>query len=436
MATNAAVKAFVDQVMGSDATDAEKIRRITEVANREGVSLDQIVQSTDFSVDQIQSSLDSAGVTFTTPSPATALVDTPTEQIPTSAPVDVFDANSTDEEINAFVQQVMASGVTPDEQIQTIMEAANNAGISVDRLSGAIGRDPQNIRSALSRVNGRIGPEQLSAQSTNEEINDFVTQIQGSGISQEQATQSIANMATNAGISLEQLSGATGSSPQVIQQALTSAGAQIGPTTFGLQPAEQALLEGAQLGLNQVGTTQQQVSDLFGTGTQGLQPFVEPGQLASQQQAALSGVLGPEAQAQAFADFSASPGQAFLQEQGERGITRNAAAIGGLSGGNVQQELIRFGQGLAAQDFGNQFARLGEVAQTGFGAATNIAGLQGEQAGLQGQLGAFGASIPIGASQLVAANRFQAGRDIAQQIGGTSAVPGSGPCPRLGSRGI
>lgn len=103
-----------------------------------------------------------------------------------------------------------------------------------------------------------------------------------------------------------------------------------------------------------------------------LNPFAQGGEQAFQQQLAFSGALGPEAQAAAYEGFTASPGQEFLRSQGERSITRNAAATGGLGGGALLADLQEFGTGLAAQDFQNQFNRLGQLAGRGQQAATNL----------------------------------------------------------------
>jgi len=87
---------------------------------------------------------------------------------------------------------------------------------------------------------------------------------------------------------------------------------------------------------------------------------LDPG-TAQLQLEALSGASGPEAQTQAFQAFQDSPEQAFLRGQGEQGLLRNQAAIGGLGGGNVRRELQRQAIGLASQDFSNRFNRLGAV---------------------------------------------------------------------------
>jgi hypothetical protein len=110
-----------------------------------------------------------------------------------------------------------------------------------------------------------------------------------------------------------------------------------------------------------------------------LSPYATQGQGASGVMAALSGAMGADAQAQAFADFQASPGQSYLIDQGEKAILRNSAATGGTRGNNVLQELQQHGIGLAAQDLNDQFARLGNVADRGYSASSSIAGLRSTQ---------------------------------------------------------
>ena len=199
----------------------------------------------------------------------------------------------------------------------------------------------------------------------------------------------------------------------------TAAGLQAQPQ-YGLQGAEQAALTGAGLGLQNLGGTQSQVENIFGRGAQNLQPFQQQGSQAYDLQAALSGAMGPEAQAQAYQQFQRSPGQQFLQQEGERALLRNAAAIGGLGGGNVRRSLLEYGQGLAQQDFANQFDRLGQLSSAGLNAASTGAQLQGQQAGIQANLGQYGAQIPVQTGAAIAQNRFQTGRDIGAARADTS----------------
>ena len=74
-----------------------------------------------------------------------------------------------------------------------------------------------------------------------------------------------------------------------------------------------------------------------------------------------------------------------MREQGLRGIESQAAVTGGLGGGQRLRELTRFSQGLALQDFGNQFNRLGAVTGTGLTAAGALGGVSGTAAAGQSQ---------------------------------------------------
>lgn len=220
----------------------------------------------------------------------------------------------------------------------------------------------------------------------------------------------------------------------------------------------QGILSGPGAGYNMggiQGSIQQGVQGVqgsIGQGVQALNPFAQQGGQAMNLQAALAGALGAPAQSQAMANFQESPGQAYLRQQAEQALLRNQAAIGGLGGGRVRQELQRQAEGLASQDFQNAFARLGGLSQLGASAAANQGQLYGQQAGLQGQLygqqasiqgqlegqgmvnenarrlalaqmasqaGAGAADISYGTGQRVGADRLQTGRDIATSVGGT-----------------
>jgi len=145
------------------------------------------------------------------------------------------------------------------------------------------------------------------------------------------------------------------------------------------------------------------------TGT--LDPWAQGGQAAFEKQQAMSGALGPEAQQAAYDEFSASPGQDYLQEQMRREGENYATSIGQTQGGNVLAELQRRALGLAQQDFGNQFNRLGSVASTGGQAASQLA---------TGQLGSgqFDAGMLGQRGQM----RYGAGQTMAGQLGQTTSA--------------
>ena len=158
-------------------------------------------------------------------------------------------------------------------------------------------------------------------------------------------------------------------------------------------------------------TAEQGINRRFDETRTTLQPFISGGTPAFELQQAQSGALGPEAQAAAFANFQESPGTAFLREQGVRGIESSAGATGGLGGGDRLRELTQFSQGLALQDFGNQFNRLGSVTGVGLSAAQALGGIGGQAA--QGQANAVlagGQARAAGISGQASATRDTLGR--------------------------
>lgn len=106
------------------------------------------------------------------------------------------------------------------------------------------------------------------------------------------------------------------------------------------------------------------------TLSEGYNPYIQGGLQATQQQQALSGALGQDAQRQAYSQYQESPGVAFQREQGMRGIGQNLSAMG-VGGGTRLKELSRFNQGLAAQDFNNYYNRLGDQSSQGANALNN-----------------------------------------------------------------
>ena len=150
-----------------------------------------------------------------------------------------------------------------------------------------------------------------------------------------------------------------------------------------------------------------------------LDPFAQAGRGALEQQQALLGLGTPEQQASAQASLTESPGQKFIRERAERSLVRNAAAIGGLGGGNVRTALVQQGAGFAAGIEGDQFRRLQGLTSAGQAAATNI-----------GQ-GALGTASGIGSGALSSAARqgqfgAQAAGQIAQLQGAAGQARASG----------
>jgi hypothetical protein len=130
-------------------------------------------------------------------------------------------------------------------------------------------------------------------------------------------------------------------------------------------------------------------------------PWLQAGQASLGGLMDIIGLNGADKQQAAISGIQNSPQFASLNRQGEEAILQNAAATGGLRGGNVQASLYNQRSDLLAQLIDQQFARLGGIsgagAQTGatiggFGqnAANAIAGLfgnigQAKAGGIMGQ---------------------------------------------------
>ena len=124
----------------------------------------------------------------------------------------------------------------------------------------------------------------------------------------------------------------------------------------------------------------------FNQAINGANRWTGAGLNAQSMMANRSGANGADAQAQAYKNFQESPGQSWLREQGQNAIINQSSATGGLHGGRVQKELMRQGQGMASQDYQNQFANLGALAGQGLQAQGMVGQLRGQAGSLQAQL--------------------------------------------------
>lgn len=114
-------------------------------------------------------------------------------------------------------------------------------------------------------------------------------------------------------------------------------------------------------------------------------PFITGGERAYEQQAALMGLSGPEAQRAAIAGISGSPGFQETVRQGEEALLQRASATGGLRGGNIQAALAQFRPQMLQQAIEQQYGRLGGLAGAGLEVTQYLTGLgQGSAAGVGG----------------------------------------------------
>lgn len=132
-----------------------------------------------------------------------------------------------------------------------------------------------------------------------------------------------------------------------------------------------------------------------GTGAiTGLQPYAAAGAPALEQQQALLGLRGPEAQQAAIAGIEGGAGYQAQVRAGEEALLQRASATGGLRGGNIQAALAQFRPQMLQQAIEGQYGRLGGLAGVGLGVTEQLyRGGQASATGQASQAQATGANV-------------------------------------------
>jgi len=184
------------------------------------------------------------------------------------------------------------------------------------------------------------------------------------------------------------------------------------------------------------------------TALGGLQPYAAAGAPALEQQQAIAGLLGPEAQQAAIAAIEGGAGFQAQVRQGEEALLQRASATGGLRGGNIQAALAQFRPQMLQQEIATQYGRLGgltslgqltsqNLAQIGQSSAagTATAGLRtgADIAGLMGQQGAARAGAELAQGQAFANVLNLPAQFLGAQYGATAGKTGTAMTPGLGN---
>lgn len=140
--------------------------------------------------------------------------------------------------------------------------------------------------------------------------------------------------------------------------------------------ADQRLVEGRNYAINE----------------SGLGDYRDAGVAAQNTQADLLGIGGdPAASQQAFNQYLGSTGYRTALDAGSQAITGNAAAKGMLNSGATLKALQQNGAGIGQQFTNNYLNQVGDVANRGYGAASNLAqtvtGVSANQANVAQQVG-------------------------------------------------
>lgn len=129
--------------------------------------------------------------------------------------------------------------------------------------------------------------------------------------------------------------------------------------------------------------------------------------LAPWREAGGTAITGGLAMLQPGYDYTTSPGYQFRFGEGQRAVESSAASKGMLMSGGTFKDLTRFGQGVAADDYNDQFNRYMAIAGGGQQAATSGAQLGQQSANsiseLYSQMGnakasGYGGSSPAGSA--------------------------------------
>ena len=157
-----------------------------------------------------------------------------------------------------------------------------------------------------------------------------------------------------------------------------------------------------------------------------LSPYTKAGESAIGQQQTLLGLNGPEAQQAAINQLQSSPQFTSLIQQGENALLQNAAATGGLRGGNTQNALATLRPQMLSALIESQYSKLGGLTSIGQNAAAGVgnAGMATTSA-INQSLGNIG-SAQAGAA--LAAGKAQAGfyNSIGSAIGTLGGAFGGG----------
>ena len=162
----------------------------------------------------------------------------------------------------------------------------------------------------------------------------------------------------------------------------------------------------------------------------GFSPYIQGGQNAYGQLTNLAGLNGTNAQNQAINAIESSPTFLAQLQQGENAMRQNAAATGGLRGGNFQNALMQYRPTLLANNIANQMSTLGGLATSGLTASQNLL-QQGQNAAANTGTASMNAANQM-ATQLGLAGAATAGGQLASGNFLNSGLQGLGLAKSLG----
>jgi hypothetical protein len=138
------------------------------------------------------------------------------------------------------------------------------------------------------------------------------------------------------------------------------------------------------------GRNRAEATAAYGDAKDILQPFYGPGSAAYGSLNDYLGVNGQGAQQTAIDNYVQSPDVAFRAGEGIKALDNSyAARSGGTDSGGLRKAQIKFGTGLATEDYGNFLQRLLASAGIGQNAANALTGARYNSAGLTSNANTF-----------------------------------------------
>lgn len=105
-----------------------------------------------------------------------------------------------------------------------------------------------------------------------------------------------------------------------------------------------------------------------------MSPYVETGAQSLEKQAALSGLMGPDAYQEAIAGIEQGPEFEALVSTGEEALLQNASATGGLRGGNIQSALAEYRPQILSDLINKRYGQFAGLTSLGQASAAMQAG--------------------------------------------------------------
>lgn len=160
----------------------------------------------------------------------------------------------------------------------------------------------------------------------------------------------------------------------------------------------------------------------FDTTRADLMPWLTAGTQALDAETDLLGLDGAASQAAAIQGLKDSPLFSTLYDTGEEAILANAAATGGLRGGNTNRSLADFGSDTLTRVIQQQLANLGGLRGSGQTTGTSLGALGADKAGqvsqLLGQQGAAQAGSILSRAAIDAQNQNNLFSSLGMFLGG------------------